>query len=83
MQFTLNHLMTICSTSGVCRRALASLLNILQGHLPEELSREPASVVDPMFEILLELAATNEPSTSEHVRHSFHRNLGGSNPVLG
>ena len=54
--------------SGVCRRAMASLLDILQGHQPEELSREPSSVIDPMFDILLELASASEGSTNDHVR---------------
>ena len=52
---------------GVCRRAMGSLLDILQGHQPEELSREPTSVVDPMFDILLELASESESSSSDQV----------------
>ncbi len=46
---------------------MGSLLDILQGHQPEELSREPASVVDPMFDILLELASESESSSSDQV----------------
>ena len=55
------------SFSGVCRRAMASLLDILQGHLPEELSREPTSVIDPMFDILLELASESETANNDQV----------------
>lgn len=43
-----------------------ALLDILQGHQPEELSREPASVVDPMFEILLELATENDSGSGSN-----------------
>jgi len=44
---------------------MSSLLDILQGHQPEELSREPSGTVESMFEILMELATsaeTSEPS---------------------
>ena len=44
---------------SVCRRALASLLNILQGLQPEELAHEPSSITDPTFEMLLELASSD------------------------
>ena len=55
------------SFTGVCRRAMASLLDILQGHQPEELSREPTSVIDPMFDILLELASESETVNNDQV----------------
>lgn len=41
----------------ICRRALVSLLNILEGLQPEELSNEPSNIIEPMFETLLELSA--------------------------
>ena len=44
---------------SVCRRALASLLNILQGLQPEELAHEPSNITDPTFEMLLELASSD------------------------
>jgi hypothetical protein len=46
---------------------MASLLDILQGHQPEELSREPTSVIDPMFDILLELSSESEVVTNDQV----------------
>ncbi len=57
---------------------MGSLLDILQGHQPEELSREPTSVVDPMFDILLELASESESSSSDQVSTLFQflNNLG-------
>jgi hypothetical protein len=52
---------------------MGSLLDILQGHQPEELSREPTSVVDPMFDILLELASESDVVTNDQVNnhHGF------------
>ncbi len=48
---------------SICRRALESLSDILGGLSPEELSKEPSNIIDPMFETLLELA-TNTTQTS-------------------
>ena len=42
---------------SICKKALESLFNILQGLQPEELVKEPANVTEPMFEILLDLAS--------------------------
>ena len=50
---------------------MGSLLDILQGHQPEELSREPTSVVDPMFDILLELASESEVVSNDQVYATF------------
>ena len=50
---------------SVCRRALASLLNILQGLQPEELACEPSNITDPTFEMLLELASS-DPATKAY-----------------
>ena len=50
---------------NVCRRALTSLLNILQGLQPEELAQEPASVMEPTFETLLQLASSVSPTALE------------------
>ena len=51
---------------SVCRRALASLLNILQGLQPEELAHEPSSITDPTFEMLLELASSDPIPKTQH-----------------
>ena len=58
---------------SICKRALDSLFNILQGLQPEELMNEPVSVMDPMFQTLLDLAdSSNVPSGSKddglHIR---------------
>ncbi len=47
----------------ICKKALSSLLNILQGLQPEELSNEPASVIGPMFDTLLELSSLESDET--------------------
>ena len=52
---------------------MGSLLDILQGHQPEELSREPTSVVDPMFDILLELASESESSSDQVFLWIFYK----------
>ena len=59
----------------VCRRALDSLLNILQGLQPEELAREPSLVMESMFDTLLDLASTplhedegNSTDRGNHIR---------------
>ena len=51
---------------SVCKRALASLLNILQGLQPEELAYEPSSITDPTFEMLLELASVDPSPKAFH-----------------
>ena len=59
---------------SVCVRALRSLLDILQGLQPEELSKEPAVVTEAMFKTLMELAAlpdqAGSPSSDkgDHIR---------------
>ena len=54
------------SYPSVCRRALASLLNILQGLQPEELACEPSNITDPTFEMLLELASSDPTIKAYH-----------------
>ena len=46
----------------ICLRALESLLNILQGLQPEELSKDPLSITEPLFNVLLELASSSSNS---------------------
>lgn len=41
---------------------MSSLLDILQGHQPEELGREPTATIESMFDILMELATSSESS---------------------
>ncbi len=53
---------------GVCARALRSLLDILRGLQPEELCREPPSVMEPMFRTLLELASLQEEPPGGGIR---------------
>ncbi len=55
---------------SICRRALESLLNIVQGLQPEDLSREPTTVTEPMFQTLLDLASLNtSDSTADRGNH--------------
>ncbi|KAL0280278.1 UNVERIFIED_CONTAM: hypothetical protein PYX00_001618 [Menopon gallinae] len=42
-----------------CTRALSALLDVLQGQQPQGLQGEPADVMDPLFDLLLDLATTN------------------------
>ena len=60
---------------SVCKRALASLLNILQGLQPEELAQEPASIMDPTFETLLELASSESGAFGTNEECSEIRSL--------
>ena len=50
----------------ICRKALESLADILGGLQPEELSNEPNTIIDPMFETLLELATID--SSDDDIR---------------
>ena len=50
----------------ICRKALESLADILGGLQPEELSNEPNTNIDPMFETLLELATID--SSDDDIR---------------
>ena len=44
---------------SICRRALESLSDILGGLQPEELANEPPTVIEPMFDTLLELTTAD------------------------
>lgn len=49
------------SSPQICRKALLSLMNILQGLQPEELAQEPPFVMDSAFLTLLDIATSVEP----------------------
>lgn len=52
------------SHPGLCTKALGALLNVLQGQQPEGLKNEPSDVVDPLFEMLLDLATSHGPESA-------------------
>ncbi|KAL1131015.1 hypothetical protein AAG570_012253, partial [Ranatra chinensis] len=51
---------------SLCTKALTALLDVVQGHQPEGLKHEPSEVVEPLLELLLDLATSPgpEPNTS-------------------
>ncbi|XP_018571542.1 E3 ubiquitin-protein ligase MYCBP2-like [Anoplophora glabripennis] len=48
----------------LCSKALLALLNVLQGQSPEGLKSEPSEVIDPLFDLLLDLATLHGPESS-------------------
>lgn len=48
----------------LCTKALSALLDVLQGQSPEGLKSEPPDVIDPLFELLLDLATLHGPESS-------------------
>ena len=42
--------------------------DILGGLSPEELSKEPSNIIDPMFDTLLELATNDQQNSDEEIR---------------
>lgn len=48
----------------LCTKALTALLDVLQGQVPEGLKNEPSDVIDPLFELLLDLATLHGPESS-------------------
>ncbi|XP_063987126.1 E3 ubiquitin-protein ligase MYCBP2 isoform X2 [Diachasmimorpha longicaudata] len=48
----------------LCAKALGALLDVLQGQLPEGLKSEPDDVVDPLFDLLLDLATSHGPEST-------------------
>lgn len=48
----------------LCTKALLALLNVLQGQSPEGLKSEPCEVIDPLFDLLLDLATLHGPESS-------------------
>jgi E3 ubiquitin-protein ligase MYCBP2 len=49
---------------GLCTKALSALLDVLQGQAPEGLKSEPPDVIDPLFDLLLDLACMHGPESS-------------------
>lgn len=49
---------------ALCTKALLALLNVLQGQTPEGLKFEPSEVIDPLFDLLLDLATLHGPESS-------------------
>lgn len=49
---------------SLCTKALSALLDVLQGQIPEGLKNEPPDVIDPLFELLLDLATLHGPESS-------------------
>lgn len=48
----------------LCTKALFALLNVIQGQSPEGLKSEPSEVIDPLFDLLLDLATLHGPESS-------------------
>ncbi|XP_014476553.1 PREDICTED: E3 ubiquitin-protein ligase MYCBP2 isoform X5 [Dinoponera quadriceps] len=48
----------------LCTKALSALLDVLQGQLPEGLKSEPDDVIDPLFDLLLDLATSHGPESA-------------------
>ncbi|XP_026302017.1 E3 ubiquitin-protein ligase MYCBP2 isoform X8 [Apis mellifera] len=49
---------------ALCTKALSALLDVLQGQLPEGLKSEPDDVIDPLFDLLLDLATSHGPESA-------------------
>ncbi|XP_074101339.1 MYC binding protein highwire isoform X2 [Cotesia typhae] len=50
--------------SQLCTKSLSALLDILQGQLPEGLKSEPDDVIEPLFDLLLDLATSHGPEST-------------------
>ncbi|XP_044762914.1 E3 ubiquitin-protein ligase MYCBP2 [Coccinella septempunctata] len=48
----------------LCTKALSALLDVLQGQSPEDLKSEPLDIIDPLFDLLLDLATLHGPESS-------------------
>ncbi|PNF26995.1 hypothetical protein B7P43_G12699 [Cryptotermes secundus] len=48
----------------LCTKALAALLDVVQGQQPEGLKSEPTEVIDPLFDLLLDLATSHGPESA-------------------
>ncbi|XP_014287849.1 E3 ubiquitin-protein ligase MYCBP2 isoform X3 [Halyomorpha halys] len=53
------------SYPALCTKALSALLDVVQGHQPEALKLEPPEVVEPLMELLLELATMSHEATND------------------
>ncbi|KAL1517024.1 hypothetical protein ABEB36_000844 [Hypothenemus hampei] len=52
------------SHPALCTRALLALLDVLQGQSPEGLKPEPPNIIDPLFDLLLDLATLHGPESA-------------------
>ena len=52
--------------SELCAKTLNSLLNILQGYHPESLRNEPAETIQPLFDLLMEMATYRIQENTTH-----------------
>ncbi|XP_050301011.1 E3 ubiquitin-protein ligase MYCBP2 isoform X2 [Anthonomus grandis grandis] len=52
------------SHPALCTKALLALLDVLQGQSPEGLKSEPSSIIDSLFDLLLDLATLHGPESS-------------------
>ncbi|XP_024084698.1 E3 ubiquitin-protein ligase MYCBP2 isoform X3 [Cimex lectularius] len=57
------------SHPALCTKALTALLDVVQGHQPEGLKLEPPEVVEPLLELLLELATMPQEGSSNSASH--------------
>ncbi|KAJ9574765.1 hypothetical protein L9F63_008079, partial [Diploptera punctata] len=48
----------------LCTKALGALLDVVQGQQPEGLKNEPTEVIDPLFDLLLDLATSHGPESA-------------------
>lgn len=48
----------------LCTKALSALLDVLQGQTPEGLKAEPPEAIEPLFDLLLDLATLHGPESS-------------------
>ncbi|XP_034942184.1 E3 ubiquitin-protein ligase MYCBP2-like [Chelonus insularis] len=48
----------------LCTKSLSALLDVLQGQMPESLKSEPEDVIDPLFDLLLDLATSHGPEST-------------------
>ncbi|KAF4527994.1 hypothetical protein B566_EDAN012401, partial [Ephemera danica] len=48
----------------LCTKALRALLDVLQGQQPEGLKGEPPDVIEPLFDLLLDLATSHGPESA-------------------
>uniref|UniRef100_A0A0K2UH48 RCR-type E3 ubiquitin transferase n=1 Tax=Lepeophtheirus salmonis TaxID=72036 RepID=A0A0K2UH48_LEPSM len=51
---------SLTESPSLCQKALGSLLNILQGLEPEELTKEPSDIMELLFETLMKLSSSYE-----------------------
>lgn len=48
----------------LCTKALRALFDVIQGQIPESFKSEPHDLIQPLYDLLLELATLHGPSQS-------------------